>query len=188
MPAGRRPGAGRTSTGAGGRPGARPRQDARPGVRPRPAARNRSRGDTARARGTVLRRAAVFAGVMVVLAVLLAPALRSYVAQQQQIAALRQHVADQRATVADLEQQRAAWNDPAYLKAQARSRLKFVMPGERAYNVIDAPEKKAAEPASPAKAAARTVQGDHPWFGDLWRSVQLAGVGTEAAASRGASR
>jgi cell division protein FtsB len=135
----------------------------------------------------VLRRAAVFAGVMVVLAVLLAPALRSYVAQQQQIAALQQHVADQRATLADLQQQRAAWDDPAYIKAQARSRLKFVMPGERAYNVIDAPPKKAAEPVSPVKAATRTVQGDRPWFGDLWRSVQIAGAGSEAAGSRAGS-
>jgi cell division protein FtsB len=135
----------------------------------------------------VLRRAAVFAGVMVVLAVLLAPALRSYVAQQQQIAALQQHVADQRATLADLQQQRAAWDDPAYIKAQARSRLKFVMPGERAYHRIDAPPKRAAEPVSPVKAATRTVRGDRPWFGDLWRSVQIAGAGSEAAGSRAGS-
>jgi hypothetical protein len=108
------------------------------------------------------------------------------VAQQQQIAALKQHVADQRATVADLEQQRAAWNDPAYIKAQARSRLKFVMPGERAYNVIDAP-KKPVEKASPVKAATGTVRGDRPWFGDLWRSVQIAGAGQEAAAPRAGS-
>jgi cell division protein FtsB len=128
----------------------------------------------------VLRRAAVFGVVMVVLAVLLAPALRSYVAQQQQIAALKQHVADQRATVADLEQQRAAWDDPAYIKAQARSRLKFVMPGERAYNVIDPPPETKA-PTSPVKAATTTVQGDRPWFGDLWRSVEIAGNGGTSA-------
>jgi cell division protein FtsB len=153
-------------------------------VRPRPAARNRSGSEASRARGTVLRRAAVFGGVMVVLAVLLAPALRSYVAQQQQIAALKQHVADQRATVADLEQQRAAWNDPAYIKAQARSRLKFVMPGERAYNVIDAPAPKVTKPSSPVTAASGDARRDRPWFGDLWRSVEIAGTGQEAAGSR----
>lgn len=129
----------------------------------------------------MLRRAAVFGVVMVVLAVLLAPALRSYVAQQQQIAALKQQVADQRSTLAELQQQRAAWNDPAYVKAQARSRLKFVMPGERAYNVIDPPRKKTT-PASPVKAATRTVQADRPWFGDLWRSVEIAGGGSSAKA------
>jgi len=184
MPAGRRPPAGRTSSGAGDRPGARSRQDGRPGVRPRPAARTRTGGAAGRARGTVLRRAAVFAVVMVVLAVLLAPALRSYVAQQQEIAALQQHVADQRSAVADLERQRAAWEDPAFVKAQARSRLKFVMPGERAYNVIDPPAAKTSAPTSPVKAATRTVQGDRPWFGDLWHSVQVAGAGESAAVAR----
>lgn len=118
----------------------------------------------------------MFGVVLMVLAVLLAPALRSYVAQQQQIAALKQHVADQRATVADLEQQREAWDDPAYIKAEARSRLKFVMPGERAYNVIDPPKKATPKPVSPVKAATKTVQQDRPWFGNLWRSVEIAGT------------
>jgi cell division protein FtsB len=153
-------------------------------VRPRPAARNRSGSEASRVRGTILLRAAVFGGVMVVLAVLLAPALRSYIAQQQQIAALQQHVADQRTAVADLEQQRAAWNDPAYVKAQARSRLKFVMPGERVYNVIDAPAPKETKPASPAPAAGVDPKKARPWFGDLWRSVEVAGTGQEAAGSR----
>jgi cell division protein FtsB len=138
----------------------------------------------------VLRRSAVFVGLMVVLAVLLAPALRSYVAQQQQIAALQQHVADQRATVAGLEQQRAAWDDPAYIKAQARSRLKFVMPGERAYNVIDAPAPTpTASPSAKAakEAGAATKVGDGAWFGDLWRSVEIAGAGQEAAGARSSS-
>jgi cell division protein FtsB len=130
----------------------------------------------------VLRRAAVFGVVVVVLAVLLAPALRSYVAQQQQIAALKQRVADQRTALTELQQQRAAWDDPAYVKAQARSRLKFVMPGERAYNVIDPPVAKKPT-VSPVKAATRTVQGDRPWFGDLWRSVQIAGTGDAPAAA-----
>jgi cell division protein FtsB len=130
----------------------------------------------------VLRRTAVFGAVVVVLAVLLAPALRSYVAQQQQIAALQQQVSDQRANVLELQQQRAAWNDPAYIKAQARSRLKFVMPGERAYNVIEPPAPTKA-PASPVKAATSTVQGDRPWFGDLWRSVEVAGNGQQPTAA-----
>ncbi len=186
MPAGRRPSGGRTSAGAGDRPGTGSRVEGRPGVRPRPAARTRTGGATTRTRGTVLRRAAVFGVVMVVLAVLLAPALRSYVAQRQQIAALKQQVADQRTTLAELEQQRAAWNDPAYVKAQARSRLKFVMPGERAYNVIDPPVAKKPQ-GSPLQAATRTVQGDRPWFGDLWRSVQVAGTGHPAPAPKAGS-
>ena len=118
----------------------------------------------------------VLGAVVAVLAVLLAPALRSYLAQQQQIDALRDHVRQQQAQVGQLEKDRAAWNDPAYVKAQARDRLKFVMPGERAYTVID-PRPKASTPSSPVRAAASTARADRSWFGDVWRSAQIAGGG-----------
>ena len=123
----------------------------------------------------------VLGGVLAVLAVLLAPALRSYLAQQQQIGALREHVREQQASVSQLEKDRAAWNDPAYVKAQARDRLKFVMPGERAYTVID-PAPPAAKPkTSPVRAAADTARSDRSWFGDMWRSAQIAGSASAAA-------
>ena len=115
-------------------------------------------------------------GVLAVLAVLLAPALRSYLAQQQQIDGLRISVREQEAQVSDLQKERAAWNDPAYVKAQARDRLKFVMPGEKAYTVID-PRPQVAPTTSPAKAAAGTARSDRSWFDDVWRSAQIAGNG-----------
>ncbi|WP_460446558.1 FtsB family cell division protein, partial [Angustibacter aerolatus] len=127
-------------------------------------------------RPTRLRRIAVLGGVFVVLAVLLAPALRSYLAQQHDIAELREQVAAQRADVAQLERQRAAWDDDAYVKAQARERLKFVLPGEKAYTVIDA-EPADTTPQASVRAAVRTARDDRSWFGNLWSSVQVAGAG-----------
>lgn len=126
-------------------------------------------------------RGIVLGAVLAVLAVLLAPALRSYLAQQQQIDSLRGQVSEQQASVAQLQKDRAAWNDPAYVKAQARDRLKFVMPGERAYTVID-PRPKTPTASSPVRAAAGTARTDRSWFGDVWRSAQIAGG---AAASGG---
>lgn len=119
-------------------------------------------------------RLVVLGGVLAVLAVLLAPALRSYLGQREQVAALREQVREQRATVSELQQQRAAWEDPAFVKAQARDRLKFVMPGERAYTVVDPRRAKPTTP-SPVKAAAGTARSDRSWFGDVWRSTQIAG-------------
>jgi cell division protein FtsB len=119
----------------------------------------------------------VLGGVLAVLAVLLAPAQRSDLAQQQQIDALRTSVREQQAQVSELQKERAAWNDPAYVKAQARDRLKFVMPGEKAYTVID-PRPQVTPTASPAKAAAGTARSDRSWFDDVWRSAQIAGNGT----------
>ncbi|MBC7639318.1 MAG: septum formation initiator family protein, partial [Rhodoferax sp.] len=122
---------------------------------------------------TIERRLVVLGVVAVVLAVLLAPAMRSYVAQRRQIDALSARVAAQGSEVVDLQRQRQAWDDPAYVKAQARDRLKFVMPGERAYTVID--------PAPTARPPARTAQvvaapAGRAWFGSLWESVRIAGA------------
>jgi hypothetical protein len=119
--------------------------------------------------------------VFVVLAVLLAPALRAYVGQRQDIAALERQVAEQRATVKDLERQRAAWDDPAYVTAQARNRLKFVLPGEKAYTVID-PGPEPTSAAGQVKAAVRTARQDRSWFGNLWGSLQVVGQGDQAPA------
>ncbi len=118
-------------------------------------------------------RLVVLGGVVAILTVLLAPALRSYVAQQQQIGALEQRIAEQRRQVARLERERVAWRDPAYVKAQARERLRFVMPGDRAYIVLD--PQVGSEPTSPASRAAGTASEGRSWFGDMWRSAQVAG-------------
>jgi septum formation initiator len=113
-----------------------------------------------------------------VLAVLLAPALRSYVGQRHDISALQQQVAEQRAAVARLERQRAAWDDPAYVTAQARNRLKFVLPGEKAYTVID-PGPEPTTPSASVRAAVSTARQDRSWFGDLWGSLQVVGRGEQ---------
>ncbi|GAA4357018.1 FtsB family cell division protein [Angustibacter luteus] len=174
MAAGRRPGSPGT-TRAGARPGTGERSGGRTGVRPAPAVSARRRPVATAPRPSRTLRLVVLGGVLAVLAVLLAPALRSYLAQQQQIDTLRSSVAEQQAQVGDLQKERAAWNDPAYVKAQARDRLKFVMPGEKAYTVID--PRPATDPAkaSPVKAAAKTARSDRSWFDDVWRSAQIAG-------------
>jgi cell division protein FtsB len=115
----------------------------------------------------------VLGGVVTILTVLLAPALRSYVAQRQQIGALEQRITEQRRDVARLQQEQASWRDPAYVKAQARERLKFVMPGDRAYTVLD-PQSKSRQ-TSPVARAADTASEGRSWFGDVWRSAQVAG-------------
>lgn len=166
MTAGRGPAPGR---GVSARPGA----GARSGVRPAAAAAPRPPRPAAGPRPTRMRRLVVLGVVAVVLAVLLAPAMRSYVAQRRQIDALSARVVAQGSEVVDLQRQRQAWDDPAYVKAQARDRLKFVMPGERAYTVID--------PAPAPRPPARTAQvvaapAGRAWFGSLWESVRIAGA------------
>jgi cell division protein FtsB len=121
------------------------------------------------------RRAAVLAGLLLVVGIAVAPFLRDAANQQSEISALREEVATREKNVADLEQQLARWDDPAFVKAQARQRLKYVMPGEVGYLVLDEGEKQ-EEPTTPTDVAAQQVStSTRPWFGTLWESVQEAG-------------
>ena len=75
--------------------------------------------------------------ILVLTVVVLAPSLRIFVQQQQQIAQLRAHVEAQKDGVEDLQGERARWDDPSYVEAQARERLNYVYPGETSFLVID---------------------------------------------------
>jgi len=99
--------------------------------------------------------------------------LREYLSQQSQIAGARARNAQQQARVDALERQLQQWRDPAYVKAQARTRLHFVMPGEYAYVVLS----PTAAPLPAGRAALPGVQAvgpEAPWYSRLWAGVQSA--------------
>jgi hypothetical protein len=83
-----------------------------------------------------------------------------------------------------LEAERARWNDPAYVKAQARTRLLYVMPGEKGFVVLDDRKvARRADPRSAGVAVPRTT--DEIWYETLWESVRVAGdPTTEQARAR----
>jgi cell division protein FtsB len=131
-----------------------------------------------RRRSNLTGRAAVLALVVCLLAISLAYPLREYLSQRGDIAGYRAQVAEQEARVAELGRQHARWSDPAYVEAQARERLHYVMPGETSYVVLEADEPPAPDGsvATEAAPAARS-----PWFTDLWRSVEVAGGTAKAS-------
>lgn len=104
--------------------------------------------------------------VMVVITVLLAPSVRTFLQQRSEIAALEAEIAEERKTGQELEQTLDRWEDPAYIKAQARERIFLVMPGETRYlvkgenGVNDVEEEAAAD-----------VPADLEWVDALWDSV-----------------
>lgn len=68
----------------------------------------------------------------------LAPQAQVLIEQQQTLADLRAQVAASEKAVADMKAERKRWEDPVYIRAQARDRLYYVMPGEVSYLVMDA--------------------------------------------------
>jgi cell division protein FtsB len=119
-------------------------------------------------------RAAVLALVLCAIVVALAYPVREYVAQRAEIAALRAQERAQRAAVDELRRQAARWDDPAYIRAQARERLHFVEPGETAYVVLTPPTPKPAVTVQQPTGQVVTVTGGS-WFDRLWGTVEVAG-------------
>lgn len=116
-------------------------------------------------------RAAVLAAVLCAVAVTLAYPLREFLSQRSEISRLEQQQRDGVRSVAAMERANRQWLDPEYVKAQARQRLHFVVPGETAYAVLLPPS--APRTWSPVPGGA--VESTGPWYGRLWSSVEAAG-------------
>ncbi|MBB5633755.1 cell division protein FtsB [Cryobacterium mesophilum] len=112
--------------------------------------------------------------VLVLTVVVLAPSLRIFVQQQQQIAQLRADVAAQKAGVKNLGDERARWDDPSYIEAQARERLNYVYPGEYSYLVIDDGQTVTTDDGQPISDKVQATQVD--WIRMLLSSVLTAGL------------
>ena len=125
----------------------------RPGGATSPnAVRREPRPDPARTRGSrnLTGRAAVVLLVLGALIVSYAQSLRVWFDQHQQITALQQEIRDREKRVGELNDEIARWDDDAYVKAQARQRLGWVMPGEVGYRVIGADGKPVGAPPEPS--------------------------------------
>lgn len=116
--------------------------------------------------------------------VTLIPTVRAYLVQRSEIAQLEQEVEAAEQREKDLRAELARWEDPAYVAAQARERLAFVMPGETAYRVIDPdfvepedPElaEDSVEAGLPALEDLVDVSDDQPWFSSIRDSIRVAG-------------
>ena len=68
----------------------------------------------------------------------LAPSIQIWYEQQREIADYRALVAKAQENLEGMQQERLRWDDEVYIRAQARDRLYFVMPGEVSFLVMDA--------------------------------------------------
>lgn len=108
--------------------------------------------------------------------IIVTPALRTYLAQQEETRELKASVEEARARNEDLSNQLALWSDPEYVAAQARQRLGYVAPGQVLYIVTDpdegTPEERRAALEEELNYNRRAAT---PWFTTLWDSVTIAG-------------
>lgn len=180
-PAGR--GDRRTSRSARSRPRPDAEAEARPAA-PRPRKRAESgeklraepRKIAARRRGgdkqehTILGlsrgKAIILAMVVCALALTLSVPMRTYFSQRSEATELAQERRELEADLARLRDRRAQQQDPAFIRAEAKDRLRLVMPGETPYIVqvpgIEAPPR----PSGPTQS-----KTPDPWYTDLWHTI-----------------
>lgn len=112
---------------------------------------------------------------LVAAAAVVTPGVRLYIEQDRQRAELQQQVDQQREQLDALQQERARWDDPAYIRAQARQRLYFVVPGETTYVVVGADGQPTD--AQDAMPSAEATSSDSRWEDVLGASIVSAGTG-----------
>lgn len=107
-----------------------------------------------------------------VFAVLLVPSIGTYARQRDEVATMRASIEAKQAERQELKEQIARWDDPLYIKQQARDRINLVMPGERNYMVVGAQPEE--ELPGEANQSPKEVRTDLPWVDALFDSVQRA--------------
>jgi cell division protein FtsB len=110
--------------------------------------------------------------VMIAITIMLAPTVKIFFDKRAELTALSDDIAARQAEGDRLRQQISRWQDPNYVKQQARDRINMVMPGETGYWVFgsDLP----AGSSSSQSAAAAQDPADLPWVDSLWESVRRA--------------
>ena len=137
---------------------------------PRPGVKARTRRTRApRPRGRFTGRAVILSLVLLALLLSYAYPVRTYLNQRAQIADLTHSQAAQGKRIASLAAERAKWNDPEYVEAQAREHLQMARPGDKVYTVYEDPGTGKKKTSSGAR-----VRTTGPWYGKLWSSVQSA--------------
>ncbi len=103
-----------------------------------------------------------------IFALVLAPPIQHYFNQRAQINALQAQVSDDRAALEAARLELMRWQDPEYVKAQARERLHFVIPGERQYIVTGT---TTGEPEAVANKVADQLEDGSPWYTRMIASI-----------------
>lgn len=144
----------------------RPAKPVTPG-RERPSERG---GRTIRAAAafglSTTRRAAVLAIVVCALALTVAVPLRTYLSQRDEVQIQEQRQAELREQVEALKRRKAQLEDPAQVMAEARRRLRYVMPGETPYMVELPGDTKDEKNQTEQRAVA-----EESWYLTLWNAV-----------------
>lgn len=113
--------------------------------------------------------------VLLVLMMSYASSMKAYLQQRAHIDSLKGQIAEQEQRIEVLQREKERWEDPAYVRMQARERFGYVLPGETSFVVVDGngqpldPESTLSDPAEVGR------ETPPAWWDSVWASVELAG-------------
>lgn len=152
-------------------PGGR-RPSAQPGARTPGRSRTPPKVATAGTGPQLTTRAIVLLSVVLLLIASYTSTLHAWWDQRADIQSTRAEIVMRKAAIVDLQDEKARWDDPAYVKQQARARFGWVFPGEVGYRVIGSDGKVRGDvPTLDAPPIPTTSR----WYDKLWGSVREAG-------------
>ncbi|WP_082582358.1 septum formation initiator family protein [Aeromicrobium sp. Root236] len=166
--------ASRPPRGPGRRPPERGRRPAERGARG--AARNRTPKVATVSAGTgpqLTTRAIVLLSVVLLLIASYTSTLHAWWEQRADIQGTKAEIVMRKQQIAGLEDQKDRWNDPAYIKQQAKERFGWVIPGEVGYRVIGS--DGTVKGNVPTLDAPPTATTKTEWYDKLWGSVKESG-------------
>ena len=117
-------------------------------------------------------RVLALSAIFFILALTIAPPVKHYFTQRAQISALKAELSADNAALQKAREELLLWQDPEYIKSQARERLHFVLPGERQYIVTDGDNNPKQNGTT--KIASSLADGQ-PWYARLIASISETG-------------
>jgi cell division protein FtsB len=117
-------------------------------------------------------RVLALSAIFFVLALTIAPPVKHYFTQRAQISALKAQLSADNSALQKAREELLLWQDPEYIKSQARERLLVVLPGERQYIVTEG-DSVGNQPSS-TKIASSLADGQ-PWYSRLIASISETG-------------
>ncbi|MDR7081238.1 cell division protein FtsB [Arthrobacter ginsengisoli] len=109
--------------------------------------------------------------VMIAITIMLAPTVKIFFEKRAEIAALEADISAKESQQDDLRRQVSRWQDPNYVKQQARDRINMVMPGETGYWVFGS-DLPAGASGGAAGAGSQQDPAELPWVDSLWESIR----------------
>jgi hypothetical protein len=98
--------------------------------------------------------------------------VKHYFTQRAQISALKSQLSADNLALQKAREELLLWQDPEYIKTQARERLHFVLPGERQYIVT---EGETNENQNNTTKIANSLIDGQPWYARLIASISETG-------------